>query len=207
MKKLVLSAYAFAGLILLANISKAQTANSSPGADSLKYKEYYGVYKMTDNPYVQTMKAYFKNGSFYGLADGYPETVLNMVSPDEFKDVNMGSSIIFTRKDSIVTGVMVSVQGQEFTGVKVNMDSLTYQDYYGTYKMKDGQPTESIKVFFKNGNLIGQADGYPESKLTKVKENEFTENAYGSTIKFIRQNNKVTGIKISAQGQEMEGVK
>ena len=176
-------------------------------SDSLKYKDYYGSYKMSENPFVQKVTAFYKDGGLYSQAEGYPESKLIPVKGDEFTEANMGASIIFTRKDSMVTGFKISVQGQEMTGTKENTDSMMYAEYVGDYKITGG-PVPSMKVFLKDGSLFGQAEGYPETKLSRVKGDEFTESNFGASINFVRKDTKeVGGFKLSVQGQEMEGVK
>lgn len=86
--------------------------------DSLDFKDYYGSYKMADNPYVQKMKVYFKAGELFGQASDYPETKLIRKKEDEFEEGNFGAQIIFVRTDGLVTGIKVLVQGQELVGTK-----------------------------------------------------------------------------------------
>ena len=86
-------------------------------------------------------------------------------------------------------------------------DSTEFNDYYGSYKMIDNQFIEKMKVFFKGGNLYGQATGYPETKLTRKKEDEFEETNFGAMITFTRVDGKINGIKVSVQGQDLLGSK
>ncbi|MEA5426867.1 hypothetical protein [Arcicella lustrica] len=86
--------------------------------DSLDFKDYYGSYKMADNPYVQKMKVYFKAGELFGQASDYPETKLIRKKEDEFEESNFGAQIIFVRTDGLISGVKVIVQGQELIGTK-----------------------------------------------------------------------------------------
>ena len=84
--------------------------------DSTEFKDYYGSYKMADNPMVEKMKVFFKEGALYGMASGYPETKLTRKKDDEFEESSFGAIITFTRTDGKVTGIKVAVQGQELTG-------------------------------------------------------------------------------------------
>ena len=86
-------------------------------------------------------------------------------------------------------------------------DSTEFNEYYGSYKMIDNQFVEKMKVFFKAGNLYGQATGYPETKLTRKKEDEFEETNFGAMITFTRVDGKINGIKVSVQGQDLLGSK
>lgn len=84
-------------------------------------------------------------------------------------------------------------------------DSTELKDYFGSYKMADNPMVEKMKVFFKDGELYGMATGYPETKLTRKKDDEFEESQFGAVITFTRIDGKVTGIKVAVQGQELIG--
>jgi hypothetical protein len=86
-------------------------------------------------------------------------------------------------------------------------DSTEFKDYYGSYKMADNPMVEKMKVFFKDGELLGEASGYPATKLTRKKDDEFEESSFGAVITFTRTDGKVTGIKVAVQGQELVGTK
>jgi hypothetical protein len=90
---------------------------------------------------------------------------------------------------------------------KVVADSTEFKDYYGSYKMADNPMVEKMKVFFKDGELLGEASGYPATKLTRKKDDEFEEASFGAVITFTRVDGKVTGIKVAVQGQELLGTK
>jgi hypothetical protein len=93
------------------------------------------------------------------------------------------------------------------TNYAIVADSTEFKDYYGSYKMADNPMVEKMKVFFKDGELLGEATGYPPTKLTRKKEDEFEESNYGAVITFTRTDGKVTGIKVMVQGQELVGTK
>ena len=90
---------------------------------------------------------------------------------------------------------------------KVVADSTEFKDYYGSYKMADNPMVEKMKVFFKDGELLGEASGYPATKLTRKKDDEFEETSFGAVITFTRVDGKVSGIKVAVQGQELVGTK
>ncbi len=206
---------AFCAALAFPTSINAQGAVNKPAAasavpDSLKYKDYYGSYKMDENPYVQKVKAYFKNGALYGQAEGYPEGPLTQTQGDDFTTQDGAAAVSFIRTAGAVTGIKVTAQGQDMMGKKeaeVAAAVADFQQYTGDYKMAEGSPTPSMKVYVKDGQLYGQADGYPETKLTLVKGDEFSESNFGATILFTRKDNTVKGIKISVQGTELEGVK
>jgi hypothetical protein len=89
----------------------------------------------------------------------------------------------------------------------VLVDSTEFNDYYGSYKMADNPMVEKMKVFFKDGSLQGEATGYPPTKMTRKKDDEFEETSFGAVITFTRVDGKVTGIKVAVQGQELIGSK
>ena len=99
-----------------------------------------------------------------------------------------------------------NVQSKVFDN-KAVADSTEFKDYYGSYKMADNPMVDKMKVFFKEGDLYGEASGYPATKLTRKKEDEFEESNFGAVITFTRIDGRVNGIKVSVQGQELLGTK
>ncbi len=118
MKKIV-----FASIVLLFAIStfakpSTNMTISAITTDSTEFKDYLGSYKMADNPFAEKMKIIFKDGDLYGQATGYPNIKLTRKNEDEFEEINFGAIVIFTRVNGIVSGIKVSVQGQELAGMK-----------------------------------------------------------------------------------------
>lgn len=102
----------------------------------------------------------------------------------------------------------VNVTPSNIAIVKTTLaDSTEFKDYYGSYKMADNPMVEKMRVFFKDGELLGEASGYPATKLTRKKDDEFEESSFGAVITFTRTDGKVTGIKVAVQGQELLGTK
>ena len=122
MKKLIIvtTAIAFFAVASFAknkNIPSKITINRAM-ADSTEFSEYYGIYKMADNQMVEKMKIFFKDGSLFGEASGYPPTKMARKKDDEFEESSFGAVITFTRVSGRVTGIKVAVQGQELFGTK-----------------------------------------------------------------------------------------
>jgi len=87
-------------------------------SDSTEFKDYLGSYKMDKNPIAEKMKIFFKEGYIFGQVAGYPALKLIRKKEDEFEESNFGAVIIFSRVNGIVSGVKVSVQGQDLFGTK-----------------------------------------------------------------------------------------
>ena len=105
----------------------------------------------------------------------------------------------FAKTTNFITNASVKVE--------VVADSTEFNDYYGSYKMADNPMVEKMKVYFKGGELLGEASGYPATKLTRKKDDEFEESNFGAVITFVRTDGKVTGIKVAVQGQELIGTR
>ena len=101
----------------------------------------------------------------------------------------------------------VNISANTFINKAVIADSTEFKEYYGNYKMADNPMVEKMKVFFKDGQLLGEASGYPATKLIRKKDDEFEESSFGAIITFTRLDGKVTGIKVAVQGQELMGTK
>jgi hypothetical protein len=88
------------------------------------------------------------------------------------------------------------------------VDTLAYKEYVGKYKVKEG-PIEDLIVTIQNGKLMGEAVGQGSAELLATKEPDiFDVVGYDGKLVFIRNENKVVmRIKLSVQGQTMEGEK
>jgi hypothetical protein len=122
MKKLVFTAIvSLFAISTFAKSSKNTTiinANKVISTDSTEFKEFLGNYKMAENPFADKMKVFFKDGDLYGQVTGYPETKLIRKKEDEFEESSFGAVVTFTRVNGIVSGIKVSVQGQDLLGTK-----------------------------------------------------------------------------------------
>jgi hypothetical protein len=87
-------------------------------ADSTEFKDYYGTYKMAENPFIDKVKVYFKDGKLMSKAADYPDAELTKDKDDEFLITQFDAKAIFIRKDGVITGVKILVQGQEMEGTK-----------------------------------------------------------------------------------------
>jgi hypothetical protein len=122
----------------------------------------------------------------------------------------MKKSILITAIASFFAISSYAKNVNVFSNVSINRvvaDSTEFNDYYGSYKMADNPMVEKMKVFFKDGSLQGEATGYPATKLTRKKDDEFEETSFGAVITFTRVDGKVSGIKVAVQGQELVGTK
>ncbi len=111
----------------------------------------------------------------------------------------------------LVTGLFAlsfDVSAQTTTTTTVAVDTLALKEYVGKYKVKDA-PIEDLIVTLQNGKLMGEAVGQGTAQLAPTAEADiFDVVGYDGKLVFIRNENKiVTKLKLSVQGQTMEGEK
>lgn len=88
------------------------------------------------------------------------------------------------------------------------IDIALINEYTGTYKMPQGSPFATIKISGQDGILYLQAGEYPAMKMAFRKPDSFEGSSFDIQASFIRQDGKVTGIKVSVVGgDEQTGVK
>jgi L-ribulose-5-phosphate 3-epimerase len=92
--------------------------NPVNAAESSAFKEYSGIYKMSENSMTPIIKIIHRNGDLYIKPGDYPELKLTFKKGDEFEEGTFNIQVAFKRKDGLVNGVNVTVQGTESTGVK-----------------------------------------------------------------------------------------
>ena len=86
--------------------------------DSTSFKDYCGIYKMVDNPYVEEVKIEFKNGRLVSRTPDDEEIEFQHTENDEFFIPPFNATAIFIRENGQVKGVKVKVQGKELIGEK-----------------------------------------------------------------------------------------
>jgi Domain of unknown function (DUF3471) len=90
----------------------------------------------------------------------------------------------------------------------IQSDTLALKEYVGKYKLKDA-PIEDLIVTMQGGKLIGEAVGQGSAQLAPTTQTDIYDVVgYDGKVEFIRNESKmVTKIKLSIQGNSMEGEK
>lgn len=79
-------------------------------------------------------------------------------------------------------------------------------DFVGTYKMGDNPYVKTVNVSVKEGKLMLGAEGFPDAVLTAgTTPDAFVLEQMSAGISFKRENGKVKGIEIDAQGNTIKG--
>ncbi len=121
MKKLMV--FAFFSLSAMGTLKAQQTAVISVVSglnlnDSTRFKDYCGVYKMAENPYIEEVKIELKDGKLISRTPEDEEIVFEYTENDEFFIAPFNATAIFTRENGVVKGVKVKVKGTEMVGEK-----------------------------------------------------------------------------------------
>jgi hypothetical protein len=100
------------------------------------------------------------------------------------------------------------VAAQTTPSTVVSVDTLVLKEFIGKYKVKDA-PIEELIVTIQGGKLMGEAVGQGSAELAPTTEIDIFEVlGYGGKVVFIRNESKVvTKIKLTVQGNTMEGEK
>lgn len=121
MKKLIICTlfYLFSVGILKAQQTVVTTAVTSLVVnDSTSFKDYCGIYKMAENPYIEEVTIELKDGKLISKTPENEEIVFEHTRNDEFFIAPFSAKAIFIRENGIVKGVKVIVQGKEMVGEK-----------------------------------------------------------------------------------------
>jgi hypothetical protein len=86
-------------------------------------------------------------------------------------------------------------------------DSLEFTDYYGTYIPQEIKQLTNVEITFQNEHLIAKAKGFPNVILIRKKDDEFEEQRFGLQVVFVRENYKVTAVKVLFQNKEIIALK
>lgn len=86
--------------------------------DSTSFKEYCGVYKMAENPYVSEVTIELKDGKLVSKTPDDEEVVLEFTENDTFFIAPLDATAVFQRENGVVKSVKVTVRGKEMMGEK-----------------------------------------------------------------------------------------
>jgi len=86
-------------------------------------------------------------------------------------------------------------------------DSLEFTDYYGIYLPQEIKQLTNVEITFQNEHLIAKAKGFPNVILLRKKDDEFEEQRFGLQVFFVRENYKVTAVKVLFQNKEIIALK
>lgn len=172
--------------------------------DAPKLDIYGGKYKFEGLPFEYVVIK-IEDGKLLYTAGDYQGQLTQMAGQDKF-DASGQASVKFNRgTDNRITSMILSAQGQDFTGPK-EAGMMALNSYVGEYAMQ-GLPFETIGIKATNGKLMIKA-GDEEGELTPMGEPDLYDAGGRATIKFVRDaSKKVTGVSVGAQGMEFSGTK
>jgi hypothetical protein len=116
MKKLALiTLFSF----IVVGFMTAQTLDSKSLTNvSTSLKDYCGVYKMAENPYVSEVKVEVKDGKLMSKTPEDEEIVFEHSEDDSFFIPTINAIVTFIREKGVINGVKVAAQGKEMVGAK-----------------------------------------------------------------------------------------
>ena len=92
-------------------------------------------------------------------------------------------------------------------GIVFGVSAQNLADYQGTYQLENNPYVKQVKFAVKDGKLVINAEGFPETELSPSKTaDEFVLGNGDGAVVFGRTDGKVANIKIRAQGQELSGL-
>jgi hypothetical protein len=116
MKKLTLMTF-FSFIAI--SFMTAQTPDSKLLTNiSTSLKDYCGVYKMAENPYVSEVKVEVKEGKLMSKTPDDEEVIFEHSEDDSFFIPTINATVTFIREKGVINGVKVAAQGKEMVGAK-----------------------------------------------------------------------------------------
>jgi hypothetical protein len=102
------------------NTTSTDTTASSEGAmDATDLQKYTGRYDIKSGD-ISWAEITVENNKLYGKSSGQPKTELINESGDKFRVQGLDATVTFTRDGQKITGLVISYQGNELKGEKVN---------------------------------------------------------------------------------------
>jgi Domain of unknown function (DUF3471) len=116
MKKLTI---AFVCFFMSIGFLQAQSEETKPLTNvSTSLKDYCGVYKMAENPYVSEVKIECKDGKLISKTPDDEEVVFEYTEDDSFFVPSINATVVFIREKGAINAVKVALQGKELMGAR-----------------------------------------------------------------------------------------
>lgn len=84
-------------------------------------------------------------------------------------------------------------------------DTLAFNEYCGTYSMQENPYIDEVTLRLKNGKLVSLTPEGEEVILENTAKDEFFVPEFSLKVVFIRDSDKIKGLKVKVQGQEILG--
>jgi len=177
--------------------NKASSDNKSTKVDHDTLMAYYGKYEL-DPGEMATVS--LENESLFVEAPGLPKTPMTTVSSTTFDVSAVSARVTFLRDESgKVVKLKAQMNGEEHFAMKMpdfDPSKVNLAEYAGDFYSSELSTTYSIVV--ESGKLIARHFRTGDIHLVASKSDQFTgDQWYFGNIEFIRDNNTITGCKVS----------
>ena len=177
--------------------NKASSDNKSLKVDHDTLMAYCGKYEL-DPGEMATVS--LENESLFVEAPGLPKTPMTTVSSTTFDVSAVSARVTFLRDESgKVVKLKAQMNGEEHFAMKMpdfDPSKVNLAEYAGDFYSSELSTTYSIVV--ESGKLIARHFRTGDIHLVASKSDQFTgDQWYFGNIEFIRDNNTITGCKVS----------
>ena len=177
--------------------NKASSDNKSTKVDHDTLMAYCGKYEL-DPGEMATVS--LENESLFVEAPGLPKTPMTTISSTTFDVNTVSARVTFLRDESgKVVKLKAQMNGEEHFAMKMpdfDPSKVNLAEYAGDFYSSELSTTYSIVV--ESGKLIARHFRTGDIHLVASKPDQFTgDQWYFGNIEFIRDNNTITGCKVS----------
>ncbi|HZL76199.1 MAG TPA: serine hydrolase, partial [Bacteroidales bacterium] len=177
--------------------NKASSDNKSLKVDHDTLMAYCGKYEL-DPGEMATVS--LENESLFVEAPGLPKTPMTTISSTTFDVNTVSARVTFLRDESgKVVKLKAQMNGEEHFAMKMpdfDPSKVNLAEYAGDFYSSELSTTYSIVV--ESGKLIARHFRTGDIHLVASKPDQFTgDQWYFGNIEFIRDNNTITGCKVS----------
>ena len=177
--------------------NKASSDNKSLKVDHDTLMAYCGKYEL-DPGEMATVS--LENESLFVEAPGLPKTSMTTISSTTFDVNTVSARVTFLRDESgKVVKLKAQMNGEEHFAMKMpdfDPSKVNLAEYAGDFYSSELSTTYSIVV--ESGKLIARHFRTGDIHLVSAKPDQFTgDQWYFGNIEFIRDNNTITGCKVS----------
>lgn len=182
-----------------------QTSYSTVTVKPKDLQRFTGKYELTG---IGVLAITTENDKLYAQLGGQQKVEMLPIAEDEFLVKVADARVKFTKDEKGEFNQLTIVQnGQEVKGKKlpgevfIEVKPEILDQYVGKYKLHENM---IVTVTRENNKLFADAPDHPKMEMLPVSETDFVIKEFNAKLSFVKENGKVTKIKLNMDGKDSE---
>jgi len=182
-----------------------QTSYSTLAIKPKDLQRYAGRYELAG---IGVLGITTENDKLYAQLGGQQKVEMSPIAEDEFLVRVADARVKFIKDEKGEFNQLTVIQnGQELKGkrlpaeVSLQLKPEILDQYVGKYKLHENM---IVTVTRENNKLFAEAPEHPKMEMLPVSETDFVIKEFNAKLSFLKENGKVTKIKLNMDGKDSE---